>query len=114
MNKFKLLINTPECKDNTSERKDAPAWIFDHKDNVLKSVAIYGANASGKSNFVKAMNFGRDLLLNAKNGIPAYQKHRLQEECAQKPTRMEFELQHKGKNFAYGFIFNQKHKRQAF
>jgi AAA15 family ATPase/GTPase len=75
---------------------------------TLKGAVMYGANASGKSNFVKALKYGRDLLIQSKQGIPSYQNFRLQEEYAQKPTRMEFEQQHKGKNYAYGFIFNKE------
>jgi len=73
---------------------------------TLKGAVMYGANASGKSNFVKALKYGRDLLIQRKNGIPAFQCFRLREEYKSKPTRMEYELQHKGKNYAYGFIFN--------
>jgi len=75
---------------------------------TLKAAVMYGANASGKSNFVKAMKYGRDLLIRPHQGIPSYQNFRLQEEYGDMPTRMEYELQYKGKNYAYGFIFNHK------
>ena len=75
---------------------------------TLKAAVMYGANASGKSNFVKALKYGQDLLIHPRQGIPSYQSFRLQEQYGQKPTRMEYELQHKGKNYAYGFVFNKE------
>jgi AAA15 family ATPase/GTPase len=35
------------------------------KDTILKSAAIYGSNASGKSNILKAIDFGRDMVLSS-------------------------------------------------
>lgn len=42
--------------------------IFPYKNsNVLKTVALYGANASGKSNLIKAMRFCSMMVLNSHN-----------------------------------------------
>jgi AAA15 family ATPase/GTPase len=75
--------------------------------STLKTALIYGANASGKSNMVKALKFGRDLMLKP-NGAKSisYQKFRLSEKSGSENSRIEYELQHKDKNYAYGFIFN--------
>ena len=43
---------------NTSKSRSLNTNIFKYEDlDVLKSIAIYGANASGKSNFIKAVRF---------------------------------------------------------
>lgn len=77
---------------------------------VLKSSIILGANASGKSNLIKAIAFGKSLIV---RGVPSgqlidYPKYRLDSGCKDKNSRMEFEIQTDGKNYAYGFVFNNK------
>lgn len=76
--------------------------------SVLKSSIILGANASGKSNLVKAMAFGKWMVL---RGVPSdeeitYDKFRLDASCANRNSYMEFEIQCNGQNYAYGFVFN--------
>ncbi len=45
--------------------KDKENKLYLTKDNSLKIVFIYGANASGKTNIIKAIEFLRDFILNA-------------------------------------------------
>ncbi|MGL4852101.1 MAG: AAA family ATPase, partial [Phocaeicola sp.] len=78
--------------------------------STLKTSIVLGANASGKSNLIKAIAFGRWLLL---KGVPTdqpidYPKFRLNKEAAEKSTRMEYEIQAGGKNYAFGFILNNR------
>ena len=88
----------------------------EHKSNpvkgvsVLKAGIIYGANASGKSNLIKAIDFGRNIVL---KGTKAEQPistnfYKLDKKFLTKPTYVKYEIQHKGKNYAYGFIINAK------
>lgn len=77
---------------------------------VLKAGVIYGANASGKSNLIKAIDFGRKIVL---KGTKAEQPistnfYKLDKKFLTKPTYVEYEIQHKEKNYAYGFIINAK------
>lgn len=76
--------------------------------SVLKAAVAFGANASGKSNLIKAIAFGRDMLTrgNAGVGFIDYQPFRLDESSAKDNTRLEYELQANGKCYAYGFVFN--------
>lgn len=76
--------------------------------SLVKTAVIFGANASGKSNLIKAIDFGRKLVLTGTKPEKKidYQKFRLDANCSSKDSRIEFELQHKGKNYAYGFSFN--------
>ncbi|WP_294282910.1 AAA family ATPase [uncultured Chryseobacterium sp.] len=78
--------------------------------SVLKTTVLFGANASGKSNLIKAIDFGRRLVL--KGNKPEkqidYQKFRLDKQCNINDSRIEYEIQHKGKNYAYGFTFNDE------
>ena len=53
-----VVLDLRAGKINTKRAKDlATNVISRHKEKVLKSTAIYGANASGKSSIMKAINF---------------------------------------------------------
>jgi len=96
-----------------SGRDKKSHFIKDEKRNaipILKFASIHGANASGKSNLMKAVKFSKDLILNGTKPGSAiqYQTFRLDEKTRNANSRIEFEIQHKGKMFAYGFVFNKK------
>ncbi|PWK22604.1 hypothetical protein LV89_03316 [Arcicella aurantiaca] len=78
--------------------------------SVLKTAVVFGANASGKSNLIKAIEFGKELIL---KGTKAEQPitfdiFKLDKKSIKENSRIEYEIQHKNKNYAYGFIFNSK------
>ncbi|WP_431605032.1 AAA family ATPase [Dickeya dadantii] len=78
--------------------------------SVLKVGVIYGANASGKSNIIKAMKHAQNMIVNgskAGTNLP-YFPFKLDDDFEKKPSRFEFEFKIKGKNYAYGFSANQK------
>jgi AAA15 family ATPase/GTPase len=78
--------------------------------SVLKSAVVFGANASGKSNLIKAISFGQRLVLRGTKTDQniKFQNFRLDTQSIESNSRIEYEIQHKGKNYAYGFIFNTK------
>ena len=78
--------------------------------SVLKTAVIYGANASGKSNLIKSIEFGKKLVLKARSaGEPvSYDFFKLDENKRNENSKIEYEIQHKNKNYAYGFVFNTK------
>ncbi len=78
--------------------------------STLKTAVIFGANASGKSNLIKAIEFGKVLVLRGnKSEQPIkFQSFRLNANSLSTNSRLEYEIQHKGKNYAYGFVFNSK------
>jgi len=74
---------------------------------TLKTSLIFGANASGKSNLIKGIAFGKNQLLKlSSDKLIDFQNFRLDKDFADKDSRIEYEIQHKGKNYAYGFVFN--------
>jgi AAA15 family ATPase/GTPase len=87
-----------------------------HKSNpikgisALKTAVIFGANASGKSNLIKAIYFGKELLLRGTKSeqLIKFQNYRLDKKIILQDSRIEYEIQHLGKNYAYGFVFNSK------
>lgn len=72
---------------------------------ALKTAVIYGANASGKSNLIKAISFARKVIVKGirpKISIPRTH-FKFDTACADKPSRFEFEFKQKEKAYAYGF-----------
>ena len=64
---------------------------------VLPLTAIYGGNASGKSNFFKALDFAKDMVvegtpLSPKNEIRGVEPFRLNAKSVTSPSRFEFVL----------------------
>lgn len=79
--------------------------VYDFKKvKILKSAIIYGANASGKSNIIKALDYSRDIILNGLENIETYKKYfRLNKDAVTKPTLFEFELEINDNFYSYGF-----------
>ncbi len=78
--------------------------------STLKTAVLYGANASGKSNLIKAIEFGRvSILKGTKPEQPInFQGFKLDKKSTKENSYIEYEIQHKEKNYAYGFVFNSK------
>jgi len=85
------------------------------KDNykLLKSIAIYGPNASGKSNLFTAMEFARDFIINsskdtqAEEDIPV-EPFLLSTETENEPSLFEFIFINNDKKYRYGFRLNSQ------
>ena len=73
---------------------------------LLKLAVVYGANASGKSNLVLALETARRIILiPAEAGRPlAIIPFKLDTESVQKPSHFEFEIKVRDRYFAYGFV----------
>lgn len=72
---------------------------------VLKSLAIYGANASGKSNILKAFAFTRNFVLSfSNNQLKAIlEPYRLDSSTEKKPSLFEVSILIDGIKYRYGF-----------
>ncbi len=71
--------------------------------SLLKFAAVYGANAAGKSNLVRAMAFAQDTIA---NGIPEQSGNescRISAENLGKPSTFEYEIKIGDKYYSYGF-----------
>lgn len=73
--------------------------------SALKAAVIYGANASGKSNLIKAMSHVQQMINEgSRSGRKiAFYPYKLTEECLTTPSRFEFELKLGEHQYAYGF-----------
>lgn len=73
--------------------------------SAVKFSAIYGANASGKSNFITALSIMQRLVI---SGIPNYAVpffYKLDDKLEKESSYFEVELSFNKKNYAYGFTF---------
>lgn len=72
---------------------------------LLPIAAIYGANASGKSNLFQAIEFARNLVLHHDGGKPVIpvEPFALETEARSRPTRMRFDIRIGEQVFAYSF-----------
>lgn len=94
--------------------------------NLLRSALLYGANAAGKSNFVKAVDFAKDLIIKRREvneGIDFEwrnvfgdefeiefdrNKFRLDKNYAKKPSNFSFELISNERVFLYSFSLDSE------
>ncbi len=100
----KVLFSALAGSDNTNE--DMLADINGIR--VLKSAVIYGANGSGKSNFVDAIAFVKNLVMNSINHQPGEGirqiPHKLESVSTDSCYAMQFIAN--GVRFAFGFTLN--------
>lgn len=72
--------------------------------NILKSSVIYGANASGKSNLVKAIDFSRKVITKGIEKLNPVNCHfRLKKDNLNKPSIFNYEIKSGNKYYSYGF-----------
>jgi len=96
-----------------TEHEDDNTIILDEKVRLLKSAIIYGANASGKSNLFKAMNFMRHFVLNSSKETQATEKikvkgFRLSAVAPNKPSFFEIIFVNDNVRYKYGFETNSE------
>jgi len=72
--------------------------------DVLKTAAVYGANASGKSNLIKAIGYLKDLILDDNEGLvmPQSKRFRLDDSYKSKSTTFRIEYEFRNIHFDYG------------
>ena len=114
----KNFLSFSEREDGKSEEfsmiagkvRNKKSHVYDNeKIKLLKFAAIYGANAAGKSNLVKAMDYMRRIVL---YGLPKGHTEmycKIDEANKIKESYFELEIMLNGKYYAYGFevILNQ-------
>jgi hypothetical protein len=79
---------------------------------VLRAAALYGANASGKSNFIRAFQLFRGLVVESANINPEatlnIQTFRLDPESETAPTEFELTFFRDGVRYQYGFALTPR------
>jgi len=82
----------------------------------LPLAALYGANASGKSNLLEAIAFTQRLVTKGTSGEEAIAvtPFRLDAACREKPSRFEFVLTHQNVLYTYGFAVTSKRVEEEY
>jgi len=96
-----LIFSTTYFKTDISFEVNSGHLVDFKKVKILKSAVMYGANASGKSNLVKAIEYSKEIILKGLNNVETYKKYfRLNNDSPKKPTVFEFELEFNGQFFS--------------
>lgn len=101
------LTVVPSCKERLEENT-----FQQGSESLLKSLVIYGANASGKSNLCHAINFFRFFIMNSSKDTQSEEKisvipFLLNPDMASRPSCFEIEFLLNTKHYRYGFQVNQ-------
>ncbi len=103
---FSMVAANLVAKDKKLDENN----VFEVDDDLklLKSAAIYGANASGKSNIARALNFMGWFMINSSKETQSTEKigveqFKLNTETEDKPSFFEIVFLMNGKRYRYGF-----------
>lgn len=77
--------------------------LINKKMKLLKFMAVYGSNASGKSNMIAALDFVKSIITEGLSSDCSDYYCRLSEENASRPSSFEFTIEINGKCYRYGF-----------
>ena len=102
---FKSFKDDVEFSMVKGKAKNKSERTFELKNlSVLKFSSLFGANASGKSNLVQALQIMRFLVLNSALPVEAINEYyRLDDACKGAPTYFEAIISLDGKIYSYGF-----------
>lgn len=100
--------NTVFSLEGSADKKLPGNFSKIGNDKVLKVAAIYGANASGKSNFIKALEAGISIVRNSNKRDPDAPISEIvpflfQDNSANVPTSFEFVFIQNSTKYVYGF-----------
>jgi uncharacterized protein len=98
------------------QHADRVPRIEDYKMSLLPVAAIYGGNASGKTNLFKALNFAKKLIVKGtkpESNIPV-EPFRLDPNCLNAPTIMSFELFSKNRCYEFGFKVTSRQVKEEW
>lgn len=108
--KEKVTLSMVATKDTSLDGNLIKSALND--DSLLKSAVIYGANASGKTNVLLALNFLKALVLNSHNhqkgqGI-RFTPFKLDKSYLSKPTKMSIVFIKNNVKYSYNVSFNNE------
>jgi AAA15 family ATPase/GTPase len=105
---FKEAVEFKMAAGKAQKLSNHVADLGDGK-RVLKGGFIFGANASGKSNLVRAMEFARTVIIYGSNIVECSQKHfRIDSAYKDKPGVFHFDIYVDGHYYSYGFAISYK------
>ena len=75
--------------------------------DILKAAVVYGANASGKSNLIKALALMQSIVVHGDSDTIVYDHFKLDGLAKDRASKLEVEFYNNGRYFAYGFTFTK-------
>ena len=101
------MVASP-LKTNRDELDERNLFVAPGDINLLRSAAIYGANASGKSNLISAIEFMRRFVITSSNFVDEtrgldVEPFRLSTETDSEPTSFEIVFVSGNRHYRYGF-----------
>ncbi len=87
------------------QHRERVPYIPRYNMRVLPTAAIYGGNASGKTNFFQAFNFARQLITQGTKpeGLIPVEPFRLDPSCLKNPSTFSFEIMADDTCYEFGF-----------
>jgi uncharacterized protein len=107
---FSMVAANLVSKDKEIDNNNV--FTVDDNLSLIKNAAIYGANASGKSNLAKAMSFMKWFMVNSSKETQSTEKinvepFRLSTETESQPSYFEIVFLLQGQKYRYGFEVNK-------
>lgn len=108
---FSMVAANLVSKDKSLDVSNT--FEIDPELKLLKTAAIYGANASGKSNLARALSFMKWFMVNSSKETQStdninVEPFRLSTETEGKPSHFELAFLMNGQKYRYGFEANQE------
>lgn len=91
------------ASNKLSDHRNHCLPIGDTGKSVLRTAVLYGANAAGKSNLVRAMDFAQSLVLENRRRGPTVERFQFAAEFDTRPSSFEFQFLILDRVFTYGF-----------
>ncbi len=118
---FKKIVTLSMVAASIHEHEDANTFTVANNLRLLKSAAIYGANASGKTNIFNAMTFMKIFAISSSKDSQAQEKIRvarfkLSSDTENEPSLVEVVFIHEDSRYRYGFQVdeNKVHREWLF
>ncbi|MEN8907575.1 MAG: ATP-binding protein [Clostridiales bacterium] len=109
---FLSFNNSQELSMYSSRVRKHKEHTIEYTDfSVLKSAFLYGANASGKSNFVKSISYAKNIIINGISNTNLFNKYfKVDKNNIDKPSKFEFEIMIENTVYIYGLglLLNKK------
>lgn len=99
------MIASPE-----RQHKEHLPHLDKYKMKILPIAAIYGGNASGKTNFFRALNFAKRLIVQGTqiDGLIACEPFQLDDGSTERPSYFCFEISTENDIYEYSFAVTKK------
>lgn len=105
------VLSLVASKDKTMQDTHTQATGISAAPSLLRCAVVYGANASGKSNLIKALQYMRGVVIESATAIQpgqafAVQPFRLDADSVNQPSEFEITFLLDGVRYQYGFAMN--------